>query len=1036
MNGESTPYVDIDISDMDTSNTDPVTAARNADIISERLLSQMDSPRIPGRRNPPSHIALCTEFLHRRELHEEHPDRPFTTHFHVEEDDAVCRDWSTPHSAIMQMLSADIVAFFGQKYGITYVHNCQRDKAPTETTDGLDYTTMQEEWPNSGLILDNGVIEEDLVANLCKGCIHGFNLEQQKHDELNDADPDDPNPPWFHPHQTHHCILYPNTSRPLINDQQEVDLVAVTEQRAMAKESPFSHIIETVMDRFQSAAGMIKMEIGDPPIATMAPGGMAQAAKRLLFGNANENQDLAHKQRVLAEAPFVPFGTNVEEQNGAVIYLDDGSVPIKLMQYAKYIPSTVSTIDVLYSPLCSSVFLSNGERCVKHALDIEIYMKQMYPDSFVKSHMIASTAAAYSRMILAKFLVCPPGTSACLMPALSKEEDTFAVVAESPEDLGTWQYFDFVDTYSDNLQVAHVDTVLGPATGSTADNNPDNAVTAEAAASDSTADTADTTTEGGNPLVAARAGATGTGMDFDAFLGTGEHRDGCVELRGKLGSWELDYAYEDLKEENVAAHLRGQSNVDVAEDRFSATEAQPDSSVEARFGAWNEDVNPDCALDMLNLNGLCEVVTIMGLGVIQFVGDQYTEEQVKSFWALLGLNDPDDPNDSGAVFEDGQSLPQYRKTAHCPREGVAFDIVFTPNEYLVQTVEVEGPIVIRNPETRYVPIEDTQSVVNNYFYDNSQTTNDHSSATSTTANTDTASSYYNSRADVQSRTDTASNWASQPYGGTGGYGGGGGYGGYGGGGGYGGMGMGMGIGFAMMPVFSAGCCCVPFQNQYNQYAGGGAGGTGGGGGIAPTGTGKVLDTGGVPTAGPRQVVVAGQTPNTDLETYIEGIDEFNRGITDYASENDVVILRTGFETNTQVASTGGRRAKETVQKMSPHELNKANKYLIKSVDEYRRRTKQMDMVGNDPTRSGLPSIHILDISHMTNTHPHAKHIPHGRRNEQVASLYDHWNHLLYSNLRDIAAAERKRKTQMQHWVESAPKGSPYHNGVETFPGHF
>jgi hypothetical protein len=72
---------------------------------------------------------------------------------------------------------------------------------------------------------------------------------------------------------------------------------------------------------------------------------------------------------------------------------------------------------------------------------------------------------------------------------------------------------------------------------------------------------------------------------------------------------------------------------------------------------------------------------------------------------------------------------------------------------------------------------------------------------------------------------------------------------------------------------------------------------------------------------------------------------------------------------------------------------------------------------------------------MTNTHPHAKNIPNGRRNEQVASLYDHWNHLLYSNLRDIAAAEHKRKTQLQYLVETAPEGSPYHNGVETFAGY-
>ena len=91
------------------------------------------------------------------------------------------------------------------------------------------------------------------------------------------------------------------------------------------------------------------------------------------------------------------------------------------------------------------------------------------------------------------------------------------------------------------------------------------------------------------------------------------------------------------------------------------------NKVEVRFGAsWNENVNLECALNLLNLNGLCEVVHIMGLGVIQFVGGQYTKKQVKSFWSLLSLEDREDLDDIGQVpLEDGQdlNLHQYRKTA-------------------------------------------------------------------------------------------------------------------------------------------------------------------------------------------------------------------------------------------------------------------------------------------------------------------------------------------------------------------------------------
>jgi len=217
--------------------------------------------------------------------------------------------------------------------------------------------------------------------------------------------------------------------------------------------------------------------------------------------------------------------------------------------------------------------------------------------------------------------------------------------------------------------------------------------------------------------------------------------------------------------------------------------------------------------------------------------------------------------------------------------------------------------------------------------------------------------------------------------------------------------------------------------------GGGGGGWmpgmgGGGGGGMPPPTGAMQDPAEV-QAKSRQVVVAGQTPNTSYTNYVNGVDEFAKGITDYGNGDDVVILRTGVDG--QLVDPGRRRAKEA-SSMSVEELNRANKYMIKAVDEFRRRTKQMDLVGMDPGRSGLPSMHVLDVSRMTSTHPHADKIHHGRRNEQVAPLYDSWNHLLYSNLRDIAFAEQQRKTeQVRKMVDSAPEGSPYHNGVEAFP---
>ncbi len=1029
--GDVTPY--IDTTDQDASSPQQM----------QELLASIDAPKIPGRMSTPSHIILCTEFLKRKKMHEDGQVIP--NDFHVEEDDAVCRDWSTPHISLMEMVSNNIISYVASKYRVSYTHNCQRDNSPDPdgTTDGHDWTTIQEMFPPSGLVLDNGVVNEQQIEDRCRDCISLFNEQQKSHEELQDFDPEDPNPPWFDPHQTHHCILYPRSLRPLVNDQMETDMVALTEQRAMAQQAPFSKIVDTLKDRLRLSAMEYKLEHGDPPLSGRELDSKSFNLSRSLGSFLGFQKDGEH---FFKDEPAPPPGSNIEEQNGAIIYLDEGSYALSNTTYAKYIPTTVSTIDILTGPMCIDVQLTNGQSCREHADEIQIYMTKMYPDSEVRQHVGTSTAMAYSRLILAKYIVCPPGTTSCLLPALAKEENTFAAVAESPERENTFQYFDFVRSNGAQMQVAHIPhdhaeglpesakrvfTLDGSGTRSSNTGNdaskPDVSTTITPTTTTLTSDTSTDVTDTSLSSAEEMDGPSpeprttdGSGLSIDSFLNSHDYRDGCVELRGKLGSWELDYSYQDLKHDEASSLLRGQSNVDVTESRFQDESGNTDS-IEGRFGAWKEDVNPECALDMLNLNGLCEIVRSMGLGVIQFVGDQYTEEQVKSFWSLIGLEDRDDPDDIGKVpLQDGQDLHQYRKTAHCPAQQISFDIVFTPNEYLVQNVEV--PVYIENtPETRYVPVpapSSPQHITNNYFYDNSQTT--HSSTTSTT----NEESRYTENFSRTSNSDTSgANWYNQPYGVNGGYGGYSGYGGWGGFGGW-GYGGGMAMGMPMMPMYSAACCCVPFQQQYQSFGGIPGPDAGEAKGIVGPG-------GGGTTPSARQVIVAGHTPNTSYDSFVNGIDEFSQGITDYGKSDDVVILRTGVDGN--LPDPGRRRMKEAGS-MTAQELNRANKYMIKAVDEFRRRTKQMDVLGTDPSKSGLPSIHVLDVSRMSSSHPHAKDIHHGRRNERVAPLYDHWNHLLYSNLRDLAAAEERRKVfKNMREIKSAPEGSPYHNGVESFP---
>merc|ERR1712038_998827 len=120
---------------------------------------------------------------------------------------------------------------------------------------------------------------------------------------------------------------------------------------------------------------------------------------------------------------------------------------------------------------------------------------------------------------------------------------------------------------------------------------------------------------------------------------------------------------------------------------------------------------------------------------------------------------------------------------------------------------------------------------------------------------------------------------------------------------------------------------------------------------------------------------------------------------------------------------------------NPSEIAKANGHLHRSVEEYRRRTRQADLLSYDPEKSKLPYVHVLDVTHMTHTHPLASEGETENHDvEQVPNLYDHWNHLPYTNLRDMARAEVARNSSaMKAKQQVAPPGSPYENNVPLFP---
>eukprot|EP00559_Dactyliosolen_fragilissimus_P002329 CAMPEP_0184860998 /NCGR_PEP_ID=MMETSP0580-20130426/5784_1 /TAXON_ID=1118495 /ORGANISM="Dactyliosolen fragilissimus" /LENGTH=943 /DNA_ID=CAMNT_0027358319 /DNA_START=360 /DNA_END=3191 /DNA_ORIENTATION=+ len=906
--------------------------------------TSFQTPPLFQRRSPPSHIILCQELLERESL-VKNGGTPLE--FSLYEDESLCEDWATPHSSLMEIFASSIIAHVGSKYGMTYRHNCAKTKSnnkDAEEISDLDWTTVQQEFPPSGLVLDDSLLSnENQILGYCKGCLAGFNedafIQRSASGDIS--------------HITHHCLLYPGTGISPVAPSGEIDLVAISEQRALARQAPLATATPTIKDRLRLMAVNYRRSYPVSPMNNEA-------------------------------------GNLVEETDGAVVFIDDGSLVMSDLQYNKHIPDSVKTIDILTNAVCVSSRLPSGESCLDHAQHVTDMLQTMYPRAIVRFDIVTSTAASYSRMILAKYLICPPGTTSCLFPSIAKEEDSFAVIAESPQRANTFHWFDVLSDEEDNIQVAYVKASPNIIGGSTAASGGSSRFENNKSDKDEKSDN--------------KSNPSDLGKGIEVFNNIKDYRDECTDLRGRLGSWEQDYHYENLMGDN-AAEIHGSTHGGIHQERYHAVsaafkpkgkgrmlESEPepntdtDTDVDVEGGvefkgksnvSWKEPMD-ECELDLLNLDGLCEVMAAMKLHVIQFVGDEYTEEMVRSFWKLLKLPDADILGKE-SLQPGSNGPPVYRKTVHCPKENIEFDIVFTPNDKLVNTHRPD-PIPVEQP--RYNPNIPKPNIVTH--------TNTHGQWLG------------NGSGGNWVGNGGSNNWARSNYNGRGNPG----------------------------PVaFNDNCQCTPWVPQYQS--------------IMPT---------------QRQVVVAGMSPNMSYEEWCRQFDQFGQGVHNYGRPNDVVFMRSAVTPHGSCGcmNCGGgyrqrklqlRQQSQRITKnniMGDEDLQRANDYMIKTIDEYRRRTRQFDNASYDPLSSKAPKIHFFDVTHMTNTHPHVletleKGEEHGRKlcqrrglqGLQSAPMYDAWNDMFYSQLRDLAAAETKRNFMTEKGLvepTSSSQGSIYSYG--------
>lgn len=352
-----------------------------------------------------------------------------------------------------------------------------------------------------------------------------------------------------------------------------------------------------------------------------------------------------------------------ESKSGAVIYLDGTTTAVPFYVYTSHIPPFVTSVHILAGSECARAHLENGEACVDHGRKLRHYLSVFYPQAHVRFDLVASSAAAYSRMVMAKMLMCPPGTVSCLLPALAKPEGTNAVVVEALNRENTYHWFTTLqETQAGNAQ--HVDAI---------DLDHIQVVTVDVA------DTAG----GGMTTVGGGDGDS----DFESTLLKDPplRSEGCDQIRGKMGEWIPEDVNSNpaLKGLVDGIMMRGANRYQ--EKRAEMEKTRERGSGKVTFGGgegeagkafkWVETAFPTCQMDKLTLPGLCAAVETLGISRIFFLGDVLQGQMVLSLWTLLGLSD----------YPGHKTMGAWNRVVDCPEPfnaGQSFEIAYARNDDL------------------------------------------------------------------------------------------------------------------------------------------------------------------------------------------------------------------------------------------------------------------------------------------------------------------------------------------------------------------
>lgn len=155
-----------------------------------------------------------------------------------------------------------------------------------------------------------------------------------------------------------------------------------------------------------------------------------------------------------------------EQASGVVYWVDPSTVGLAYEDVYAQIPdlASISSFSILSGPLCATAILQGGQQCKEYGQGLADYLTarlgSLQSRGFNGEHgvtfkIVASTAAAFSRMILANLLICPPRSPGCLLPSVAKRDSINSALMLDEEECHMCA-LEFASKYSMTSSFIHI----------------------------------------------------------------------------------------------------------------------------------------------------------------------------------------------------------------------------------------------------------------------------------------------------------------------------------------------------------------------------------------------------------------------------------------------------------------------------------------------------------------------------------------------------------------------------------------------------